>query len=146
MSDQCGYEKDDGGTCGTDFGLCPQCGQCFAHCGHRQEARARARQKGAEAKNRKDREGKGLTPSELPPLESHEAAEEWTDAIGRAAATGRLSASAAQAALRAVREWRESREAGQVSDRLEELTDALAEWRRTGSPDPVLDVVEGGES
>lgn len=148
MSDEvCGAEKKDGeGTCSIDFGLCDCHGLCFAHSPCRQEELHEARSKGAAVTAAKREEGAGLAPSELPPLDSHEAAEVWTDSIGRAAATGRLSASAAQAALRAVREWRESRDAGQVSERLEALTDALAEWRRTGDPEPVLELVDGGES
>lgn len=120
-------------------------GFCPAHRpGGREEMRERAR-KGAEATARKLR-GKALSPDDLPPLTSHEAAETWTDRIGRAAATGTLGANAANAALRAVREWREAREGGRVSERLEELMQALGEWRRTGNPEPVLDLVDGGRS
>lgn len=139
---KCGTIKDDGTPC-RSWVACERCEKCWSHCDHREEERREAQRRGAATTNSRAREGEGLAPSELPPLDSHEAAETWTDAIGRAAATGRLSASAAQAALRAVREWRESRDAGQVSERLEALTDALAEWRKTGDPEPVLELVDG---
>lgn len=86
----------------------------------------------------------GMVDEDLPPLDSHAAAETWSDRIGRAAATGKIGASAANAALRAVKEWREAHEAGEVSDRLEELLGALAEWRRSGDPRPVLELVGDG--
>lgn len=96
--------------------------------------------KGGTAKSKQ----KGLRDVELPPLVDHAAAETWSDRIGRAAATGRIGSRAANAALRAVREWRQAHDAGAVSERLEELLDALAEWRETGDPEPVLELVEGG--
>lgn len=142
----CGVPTDGGGTCGVRFGLCDCHGMCFAHAPCKAEKRKKAQRAGAAATNNKKRKGDGLTTTELPPLESHEAAETWTDAIGRAAATGRLSAPAAQAALRAVREWRESHDAGAVSEQFEELMDALAEWRETGDQSAVLELVDGGES
>lgn len=98
--------------------------------------------KGARATARKFHGG--LSPGELPPLTSHAAAEIWTDRIGRAAACGTMPSTAAQAALRAVREWREAHESGAVSERLDGLLTALAEWRKTGDPSPVLKLVEGG--
>lgn len=149
MSDEatrCRHEREDGTRCGTSFGLCPECGRCWNHCEHREEERTEAARRGAKRSHEVQRRGKGLELHELPPLTSHAAAEAWTDAIGRAAATGRLSAAAANAALRAVKEWRESRSSGAVSDRLDALTDALAEWRKTGDPKPVLELVEGGDS
>lgn len=143
---KCGHPKADSGDPCQSFASCDECGKCWAHCEHNEEERAAARRKGGHMTAKKRNEGEGLSADELPPLTDHEAAEVWTDAIGRAAATGRLPANAAQASLRAVREWRESHESGEVSDRLNALTDALDEWRRTGDPEPVLELVDGGES
>lgn len=84
----------------------------------------------------------GLDRDELPPLDSHDAAETWCDAVGRAVVVGRIGHNEAKAALRAVREWRESRDQGAMSERLDALTDALAEWKRTGDPSPVLEVID----
>lgn len=95
-------------------------------------------------KLKKQQEG-GLTDEELPPITSAQVAEQWAETIGRAAATGRISASAAGAALRALSEWRAANQAGRLSSRLAALTDALAEWRKSGDPAPVLKLVEGGK-
>lgn len=136
----CGFEKEDGDTCRTEFGLCSCHGECFSHAPCRKEAREAARQKGGHNAARAG----PLQADDLPPLHSAEAAEVWCDVVGRAAATKRINADAANAALRAVREWRQARETGEMSDRLEALTDALARWRETGDPEPVLDLVDGG--
>jgi len=141
--DRCQHVKDDGERCGVTFGLSDN-GFCLHHDPERIEEAQAARKRGGEATAKKLRKS-GLDADDLPPLTSHEAAEIWTDRIGRAAATGSLPSSAAQAALRAVREWRESHESGEVSNRLESLLDALAEWRKTGDPEPVLTLVKGGD-
>lgn len=116
-------------------------GFCPAHGPDGRERMSEIGRKGAEASARK-RRGGGLEPDALPPLDGHDAAETWCDVVGRAVVTGRIGHNEAKAALRAVREWRESRDAGAVSDRLDELTEALAEWRETGDPTQVLEVVE----
>lgn len=140
----CGAPRSGGGECSAAFGLCEKCGKCFQHCPHREEEREEARSRGGRSTARKTRSST-LSPEDLPPLVDHHAAEAWTDTIGRAAATGSMSSSAATAALRAIAEWRKAREAGAVSERLEALTDALAEWRKTGDPEPVLELVEGSK-
>lgn len=84
----------------------------------------------------------GIDPDELPDLDSPSAAETWCDVVGRAVVVGRIGHNEAKAALRAVREWRESHETGQLSDRLGALEEALAEWRETGDPTPVLEVID----
>ena len=142
---QCAHVKGDGERCGVTFGL-SDAGLCYNHDPERAEARQEAKSRGGKATAKKQRKGTGLDMDELPPLVSHEAAETWTDVIGRAAATGRLSSSAANAALRAVKEWRESHDAGAVSERLDALTAAMRKWRKTGDPAPVLELVKGGES
>lgn len=144
---RCKGVKASGEPCGAPPKLVdPETGYCPSHGPDAADKLAEYGRKGGETTARRHH-GKGeLVDEDLPPLVDHEAAETWTDRIGRAAATGKLSSSAAQAALRAVREWREARDAGRVSDRLEALTDALAEWRETGDPEPVLELVDGGES
>lgn len=116
-------------------------GYCPAHAEDGRERMAEIGRKGAEATARR-RAGGGLDPDELPPLESAEAAETWCDVIGRAVVTGRIGHNEGKAALRAVREWRESHEAGEVEERVDALMDALAEWRESGSPEPVLELIE----
>lgn len=143
----CGHEKGDGGRCESAIGLCEEdgCGKCFAHCEHRAEKAREARQKGAASTNAK-RRGEGLAPHELPPLESHDAAEEWLETVGRCVGTGRLSASEGNAIRGCVRDWVQAREAGEVSDRLNRLESALSEWRETGDASELLEVVEGGRA
>jgi len=138
----CNATRDDGEPCASPIigvdGLCP------AHReGDRERLREAAR-KGGRAKARKDRRD-ALEEGELPPLTSAQAAETWCDVVGRAVVTGRLSHNQGRAALRAVREWRESHKSGAVSEKLEDLMDALASWRETGDPEPVLELVEGGK-
>lgn len=130
------------------FGLCSSCGHCRAHCDYRSECdydEDEVRESRAAGGHATARAG-SLQTEELPPLDSAAAAEVWCDVVGRAAATDRIGADAANAALRAVKEWRQAREAGKVSDRLNALTDALDQWRETGDPAPVLKLVDGGES
>lgn len=147
-ADRCRHPKESNGApCPTSIGLCSNCGYCLTHCDYgpecdydEEEVRA-ARAQGGKAKARKQKSD-GLHTDELPPLRSPQAAEDWCDAVGRAVVTGRVGHNEANAALRAVREWRESHEAGEVSERLEKLMDALAEWRKTGDPEPVMELVE----
>lgn len=139
---RCKHVHDNGDRCRSpkEF-VDDETGYCHAHGPDGAEKMSELGQKGGAASARK-RRGGGLNPDELPPLESHGAAEEWCDTVGRAVVTGRLSHNEGKAALRAVREWRESHDAGAVSDRLEELMDALSEWRETGDPGPVLELVD----
>lgn len=149
MTDQerCGYRKDDGERCRAPMGLCSSCGFCRAHCyydeacDYTEEEVRQARAKGGYAAARIGT----LRTEELPPLESADAAETWCDVVGRAAATDRISAEAANAALRAVKEWRQARESGKVSDRIEAMQEALSEWRATGDPEPMLELVNGDD-
>lgn len=142
----CTATKDDGTPCGAPASLVdPETRLCWTHSEEGREKVREAASKGGEATARRLK-GKALDEDELPPLDSAAAAEAWCDTVGRAVVTGRLSHNQGKAALRAVREWRASREAGQVSEKLEALTDALAEWKQTGDPKPVLELVEGGGS
>lgn len=141
--DGCKGVKADGSPCGAPPRLVdPDTGFCASHDPEKREKMREAASRGGQTTARRLKGGTGLTDADLPPLVNHDAAETWTDAIGRAAATGRIGANAANAALRAVKEWREAHDAGRLSDRLEALTDALAEWRKTGDPEPVLELVE----
>lgn len=141
VPDTCKGTRDDGEPCESP--IVGSDGYCPAHREGGRERLREAAQKGGETTARRVR-GNALDADELPPLESPQAAETWCDVVGRAVVTGRLSHNQGKAALRAVREWRESHEAGRVSERLDELTEALAEWRRTGDPEPVLELVEEG--
>jgi len=122
-----------------------QDGFCPAHGPKGRERMSERGRKGGAALARKYSAGK-LDPDELPPLEDAHAAETWCDVVGRAVVTGRLSHNQGRAALRAVREWRESHKSGAVSEKLEDLMEALASWRETGDPKPVLELVDGGET
>lgn len=139
----CQHVKDDGTRCNAPSQFVDSATSlCWTHSEEGREKAREAAKKGGEATARKLR-GKALQEGELPPLTNAGAAETWCDIVGRAVVTGRLSHNQAQAALRAVREWRESHDKGKVSDRLDALMDALAAWRKTGDPEPVLELVEG---
>ena len=65
-------------------------GACPAHApGGRQTMRERAR-KGGEATSKKLRRS-GLSPSDLPPLRTHQDAQAWLETVGRAVLTGRIT-------------------------------------------------------
>lgn len=84
----------------------------------------------------------GLDPEELPELETFQDAKLWLEAIGRATATGRLKDRSAQAAIRAVEAWLKAEDDRLEAEQLNNLMSALAEWKKTGDPDPVLELVE----
>lgn len=139
---RCEHRNDDGSRCEAPSSFVdPDTGLCPSHSPNASERLSEAGKKGAETQHRQRRDG-GLQEEDLPPLESADAAEVWCDQVGRAVVVGRIGHNEAKAALRAVREWRESHDAGKVSERLNRLTDALAEWRETGDPTPVLEVVD----
>lgn len=69
----------------------------------------------------KARHGKGINLNLLPPLDSPQAAAEWAEVVGRALASGLISASKAQALARLLSEWRSAHQEGRVAERLEEL-------------------------
>lgn len=141
MTDErCQHVKDDGERCRVDWDLSDD-GLCIHHDPERREAMQENRRKGGLATARKLK-GKGLDPAELPALESHRAAETWCDVVGRAVAEGRLGHNEGRTILRAVREWRESHDAGEVTEQIEEMREALSEWKATGSPDRILALVD----
>lgn len=135
----CKATRDDGQPCTSPI-VGPD-GYCHAHGPGGREKLQEAGRRGGRATARRIKGG-GLDEDELPPLTDADAAETWCDVVGRAAVTGRIGHNEAKAALRAVREWRESREAGAVSERLDALDAALSEFKRTGDPSPVLELVQ----
>ena len=96
-------------------GLCPA---------HRPGGQQRARENGKQGARRLRRQ---LLHDDLPPLGTPKDAEVWLERIGRAVATGVLSASKGQVATSTVRAWLQAHEAGAVTDRLEELRATVAE-------------------
>lgn len=140
----CRETTADGTPCGAPPNVVdPDTGFCPAHGPDGRERMAEMARKGGEAAARR-RADRGMGPDDLPPLVDHEAAETWCDVVGRAVADGTLGHNQGRTILRAVKEWRQSRDAGAQSDRLDALMDALAEWRQTGDPEPVLELVDGG--
>ena len=106
----------------------PATGLCPAHSPGGTARLREAGRKGAEATAKKLRGG-GLESTELPPLNSPQAAAVWLEAIGRAVACGRLSHRDAVAATKAVREWLRAHEAGAVADQVEELRRKVSELK-----------------
>lgn len=101
----CGGENKRGKPCGAPPELVGPDGYCEAHRpGGSAEMRRRG-QRGGYASTARGRSPGGLDPEELPPLDSHEAAQEWAEVVGRAVAEGRLGKSEGNTILRAVKEW-----------------------------------------
>lgn len=143
---RCKGVKADGSPCGAPSKLVnPETGYCPSHGPDASEKLSEYGRKGGETTARRHHGKGGLTTDDLPPLVDHEAAEVWIDAIGRAVLTDSTSAARANAGLRAVQTAISNWEQGKVSDRVEKMLDAVAEWKRTGSTDPMLELVEGGE-
>lgn len=143
---RCQATNASGEPCGAPPSMVdPEKGLCPAHQKGGRERLSAAGRKGAEAVQRRLR-GDGLQEEDLPPLESPQAAERWLEAVGRAVATGSLGHNEGRTVVRAVREFLRAHEAGKVSEQLQRLMDALSEWRKTGDPEPVLELVEGGGS
>lgn len=137
MSDDdqtCGARKDDGGNCGTYFGLCSECGRCFAHCEHREDRMARARSRGGYAATK----GSGtLPPGEVPPPpETLEDAVLWAAWASHAVATGELGTTRANAAARLLKEFRQALERHESAEKLEEIRRRVEELGDDGdAPD-----------
>lgn len=141
----CEYVKDNGEPCGAPASLVdPETRLCWTHSEEGREKIREAASKGGQATARRLK-GKALDEEELPPLDSPQAAERWLEAVGRAVATGKLGHNEGRTVVKAVREFLRAHDAGQVSERLDRIMDALAEWRKTGDPAPVLELVKGGK-
>lgn len=132
---RCKGSRADGEPCGAppEF-VDPETGLCPSHQEGASERLREAGRRGAEATKRRY-SGGGLVPEDLPPLTSHEAAEAWTDAIGRAAATGNLSGAAANAAMRAVETFLSARERSESREKLEQIRREIAEAAGEGDAD-----------
>lgn len=141
---RCAKRAADGSRCKAPPNLVnPSTNLCPAHSPGAAERLREAGRRGGAAQARKIKPT-GLEEDELPPLDSPQAAERWLEAVGRAVATGRLSQGAGRTVVSSVRAWLKAHESGHVSERLEKLMDALASWRKTGDPEPVLKLVDGG--
>lgn len=142
----CGYIKDDGKPCSSRFVKQEPTEEelenyedvCTAHRPGYEDQMQERRKKAAKTRWKNAHENEGLMPDELPPLETHEDAKMWLEAIGRAVATGRLEDRSAQAAIRAVSEWvktegeRATREViDDLKDEIEQLRDKLQEQKET---------------
>ena len=138
----CSAMRDDGSPCGAPSNLVdPETGLCPSHSENARERLREAARKGGEATARKLK-GKGLSDDEIPPLRSPQDAERVLEVVIRAVATGRLGHNEGRTIVRGVREFLRAHEKGVEADRIDALMDALAEWRRTGDPAPVLELVE----
>lgn len=129
---KCQATRADGEPCGApEKFVDPETELCPSHQKDAGKRLSEAGRKGAEATNRRYR-GKKLSEEELPPLDSPQAAEIWLENVGRAVATGRLSASEGSTVKSTVREWLRAREAGEMQDRIADLEEKL-EAARNGA-------------
>lgn len=87
---------------------------------------------------RESRRNNGLDVESLPSLQRPEDAEVWAEAVVVAVAEGNLPSGRANALLRALGAWRKAREDSQI----EQLLEAIEEAKRTGSPEPIMELVK----
>ena len=120
---RCKAMNAKGKPCRSPYTLVGPDGLCPAH---RPGGQQRARENGKQGARRLRRQ---LLHDDLPPLRTPKDAEVWLERIGRAVATGVLSASKGQVATSTVRAWLQAHEAGAVTDRLEELRATVAELK-----------------
>lgn len=119
----------NGRPCRAPSTLVGESGFCRSHDPAQKDALRLDASKGG----RKAARTKHLSNGELPPLESPQAAARWTEVVGRAVATGRLSASQGHAMLRAVSEFLRAHDAGDVAERMEALRNQV-EKLKAGAP------------
>ena len=121
---RCRATNARGEPCRAPYTLVGGDGYCAMHRpGAEQENRRRRRQGGRKSKG-------ALLLSDLPELKSPTDAETWLETIGRAVATGVLSASAGQVATSAVRAWLSAHEQGRVAEQVEELRQRVEDLAR----------------
>lgn len=121
MARSCKGQKDDGSPCQAPPGLVdPATGFCPSHGPGARERMAERGRKGATSTARYFK-GDGIDSSALPPLDSHEAAMEWLEVIGRAVAGRKLSHNEATAAIRAVSEWVKTKGDSMTAEVVEDL-------------------------
>lgn len=135
---RCKGTNVDGEACGAPESMVdPETGYCPAHGpGGRNEMKERGRKGG------KQTHQTGLHPTDLPALDSFQAAQEWLEEIGRAVACGRLGDREANAAIRAVSEWRETESERVTREELEELQ-AQLEQLSAEIEDPAVQPLAG---
>ncbi len=112
-----------GEPCRSPYTLVGADGLCPAH---RPGGKRRARENGKQGARKLRHQ---LVQDDLPPLRTPKDAETWLECIGRAVATGVLSASKGGVATSTVRAWLQAHDAGAVTDRLEELRATVAELK-----------------
>lgn len=127
---KCRGVNRDGSLCRAPANLVDdESGFCRSHDPEKHQAIIEQARKGGEAMARRLKR-RGLSESELPPLNSPEIAEIWLERIARAVATGRLGHNEARSATAAIQQWLKAHEAGRMADRLDALREQLESIRR----------------
>lgn len=122
--------RDDGEPCQSPYVL--DNGYCSAHQPDGRKAMRERGRKGQAALRAKMKAEEPLTPDELPPLTSFEAAEQWLAVIGEAVAIGRITDKRASAARQIVDSWLKARGEHEAAERisaLESQIEAMQEER-----------------
>jgi hypothetical protein len=129
---ECKEKTKEGKPCGSpERFVDPETGLCPAHSPGASARLSMAGRLGGSVAAAK-RRGQGLDPDELPALDSHAAAMQWLEIIGRAVVSGRLSDKDANAAVKALEAWMRA-EAGRAQDEeVAELRERLEELRKGG--------------
>ena len=109
----------------------PVTGLCTSHADGASERLRASGRRGAEVTARKFK-GKGLTPDQLGPLETHSDAKRWLRLIGEAVITGKLPNRDAQAGVKAVEAWLKAHGESVVAKDVAELREALDALRKRG--------------
>lgn len=81
--------------------------------------------KGGYATQARARHMEGISPDELPPLNSHEACQVWVEIIGRGVACGRIDPATANAARGAVDSWLRAH-AGDLEGKIDQVEAKLS--------------------
>jgi hypothetical protein len=101
-------------------------GFCWTHDPAYAEARRQASALGgARTALKHQRQGKGVDPGELGPLNNPADAARWAGVVAAAVAAGRISASAANAIRSLLSEWRSANDAAQLADEVTRLQKQL---------------------
>lgn len=138
----CEATTAEGEPCGAPSAFVdPETGRCPAHSEDGSEEMRERGRRGAEATARRHHRRGMETPAGWT-LDSYEDAERWLELCVRGALSGKIDHKQVRAAVKAIEAWMRARDEGEVAGRLDDLADALAEWRRTGDPAPVLELVE----
>lgn len=130
-----------GEPCGAPESAVRDNGFCPAHDPENQADMKELAMRGGRAAARRARQGEGINPDDLPPLNGPEDVETWLEIVGRAVVSQRINTSTAKTISRILRDWLSAHEAGSITRQLNELREALEEARETGDLDPVLEAV-----